>query len=129
MKALRIAGIVIGGLAAAVLIAALVFQWSWIKPTAERVMSEAAGRDVRIGELDPLPVHVDAGAVVEQARGPKILWFKKRRRQNSKRKGGHRQDLTVLKVLDITTGGDKPAKKSKAKAKAEDAPAEASAEA
>lgn len=52
MKALRIAGIVIGGLAAAVLIAALVFQWSWIKPTAERVMSEAAGRDVRIGELD-----------------------------------------------------------------------------
>jgi len=44
--------------------------------------------------------------VLEQARGPKLLWFKKRRRKNSRRKGGHRQDLTVLRVRDITLDGE-----------------------
>jgi large subunit ribosomal protein L21 len=39
--------------------------------------------------------------VVRQARGPKIIIFKKRRRQNSRRKRGHRQDLTLLKITDI----------------------------
>ena len=39
--------------------------------------------------------------VVEQARGPKLTIFKKRRRQNSRRKNGHRQDLTVLKITGI----------------------------
>jgi large subunit ribosomal protein L21 len=39
--------------------------------------------------------------VVKQARGPKLIIFKKRRRQNSRRKNGHRQDLTVLKVTGI----------------------------
>ena len=43
--------------------------------------------------------------VVEQTRGPKLLWFKKRRRKNSRRKGGHRQDLTVLRVTDIELDG------------------------
>jgi large subunit ribosomal protein L21 len=46
-----------------------------------------------------------AGTVVEQARGPKVISFKKRRRQNSKRKKGHRQDLTVVRITDILTGG------------------------
>lgn len=96
--------------------------------TLGEVLAYGSGDDVTVGAPFVSGASVLA-EVVEQARGPKILWFKKRRRQNSKRKGGHRQDLTVLKVLDITTGGDKPAKKSKAKAKAEDAPAEASAEA
>ena len=36
------------------------------------------------------------GEIVEQARSPKTLAFKKRRRQNSKRKRGHRQDLTLV---------------------------------
>jgi ribosomal protein L21 len=48
-----------------------------------------------------------AGAVVEQARGPKTISFKKRRRQNSKRKKGHRQDLTVVRITDIFTNGEK----------------------
>ncbi len=40
--------------------------------------------------------------VVEQTRGPKVISFKKRRRQNSKRKRGHRQHLTVVKITGIT---------------------------
>lgn len=40
--------------------------------------------------------------VVEQTRGPKVISFKKRRRQNSKRKRGHRQDLTVVKITTIS---------------------------
>lgn len=39
--------------------------------------------------------------VVEQTRGPKLTIFKKRRRQNYRRKNGHRQDLTLVKILDI----------------------------
>jgi large subunit ribosomal protein L21 len=47
--------------------------------------------------------------VLEQTRGDKIVVFKKKRRQGYKRTHGHRQDLTVLRVLDVT---GKPAKKS-----------------
>lgn len=43
-----------------------------------------------------------AGEVVKQARGPKVIAFKKRRRQNSRRKRGHRQDLTVVRITGIT---------------------------
>src|SRR4051812_21580954 len=39
--------------------------------------------------------------VVEQTRGPKIIIFKKKRRQNYRRKRGHRQDLTVLRIAEI----------------------------
>ncbi|WP_460449629.1 50S ribosomal protein L21 [Alsobacter sp. SYSU BS001988] len=53
-----------------------------------------------------------AGEVVEQTRGPKVISFKKRRRQNSKRKRGHRQDLTVVRITEILTGGAKPAAKA-----------------
>lgn len=49
-----------------------------------------------------------AGEVVEQARGDKILVFKKKRRQNYRRTNGHRQDLTVVRITDILTGGQKP---------------------
>ena len=48
------------------------------------------------------------GEIVEQARGPKVYAFKKRRRKNSKRKRGHRQDLTIVRVTDILTGGATP---------------------
>jgi large subunit ribosomal protein L21 len=62
-----------------------------------------------------------AGEVVEQARGPKVIAFKKRRRKNSRRKRGHRQDLTVVRITQILTGGAKPT------ARAEAEPAQASA--
>ena len=39
--------------------------------------------------------------VVDQIRDDKVIVFKKKRRQNYRRKNGHRQSLTVLKVLDI----------------------------
>lgn len=42
------------------------------------------------------------GEIVEQTRGPKVISFKKRRRQNSKRKRGHRQDLTVVKITGVS---------------------------
>ncbi len=58
--------------------------------------------------------------VVEQTRGDKVINFKKRRRQNSKRKKGHRQHLTIVRIQDILTDGKKAAKASPAKpAKAE----------
>ncbi len=39
--------------------------------------------------------------VLHQTRGEKIIIFKKRRRQNSRRKNGHRQHVTVLRVTGI----------------------------
>ncbi len=39
--------------------------------------------------------------LVEQTRGPKLIAFKKRRRKNSRRKRGHRQDLTKVRITDI----------------------------
>ena len=39
--------------------------------------------------------------VLEQTRGEKVIVFKKKRRQNYRRKKGHRQDLTVLRIKDI----------------------------
>jgi large subunit ribosomal protein L21 len=39
--------------------------------------------------------------VVEQTRGPKVIAFKKRRRKNSRRKHGHRQDLTTVRITAI----------------------------
>ena len=41
--------------------------------------------------------------VLEQKRGDKIIVFKKKRRQNYRRKKGHRQHLTVLRIGDIAT--------------------------
>jgi large subunit ribosomal protein L21 len=44
------------------------------------------------------------GEIVEQTRGPKVYAFKKRRRKNSKRKRGHKQDLTIVKITGIQPG-------------------------
>ncbi|RCS23572.1 50S ribosomal protein L21 [Phyllobacterium salinisoli] len=61
--------------------------------------------------------------VVEQGRARKVIAFKKRRRQNSKRTRGHRQELTTIRISEILTGGAKPSKKAAAKpaAKKDDA--------
>ncbi len=53
--------------------------------------------------------------VLEQKRDKKIIVFKKKRRQNYRRKAGHRQHKTVLRVLDILTGGAKAPKTVPAK--------------
>ena len=59
--------------------------------------------------------------VVEQGKNRTVIAFKKRRRQNSRRKIGHRQLLTTVRISEILLGGAKPAKKAavKAEAKAE----------
>jgi large subunit ribosomal protein L21 len=49
-----------------------------------------------------------AGEIVRQLRGPKVIAFKKRRRKNSRRKRGHRQDYTVLRITEILTDGREP---------------------
>ncbi len=79
----------------------------------EKVAGDA-GATVEFGEV--LMIGGDAGAkigapflsgakviaeVVEQGRGPKVIAFKKRRRKNSRRKRGHRQELTTVKITSI----------------------------
>ena len=54
-----------------------------------------------------------AAEIVEQVRGPKVISFKKRRRQNSKRTRGHRQDLTLIRISEILTDGKKASKTEK----------------
>jgi large subunit ribosomal protein L21 len=44
-----------------------------------------------------------SATVLEQTRGDKIIVFKKKRRQNYRRKRGHKQHLTVLRIGDIAT--------------------------
>jgi len=53
--------------------------------------------------------------VMEQSRGPKVIAFKKRRRKNSRRKRGHRQEYTLVRISEILTGGAAPTKKAKGK--------------
>ena len=76
-----------------------------------------------------------AAEVMEQTRGDKIIVFKKKRRKNYRRKKGHRQDLTLLRITEILTDGKKPSQAKvarpepkkveakKAEAKAETKPA------
>ena len=51
-----------------------------------------------------------AGEIVEHRRSATILVFKKRRRQNSKRSRGHRQQHTVVRITEILTDGKQPSK-------------------
>jgi large subunit ribosomal protein L21 len=49
-----------------------------------------------------------AGEVIEQGRGAKVIAFKKRRRKNSRRKRGHRQEFTLVRITEILTEGKRP---------------------
>ena len=58
------------------------------------------------GDISTIGAPAIAGAsvsakIVEQDRGRKVIAFKKRRRKNSKRKRGHRQDLTIVQITGI----------------------------
>ncbi len=78
--------------------------------TLEEVLMIGNGAAITVGA--PLIAGASVAAeIVEQARGPKIVIFKKRRRQNYRRKKGHRQLLTVVKITDILTDGAKPSAK------------------
>jgi large subunit ribosomal protein L21 len=61
------------------------------------------------GDTPQVGTPVVAGAsvrakIVQQARGTKVIVFKKKRRKNYRRKRGHRQELTVLKIEEISAG-------------------------
>jgi large subunit ribosomal protein L21 len=49
-----------------------------------------------------------AAEVLQHKRGPKVISFKKRRRKNSRRKRGYRDEITVLRVTEILTNDNKP---------------------
>ena len=49
-----------------------------------------------------------AAEVLDHKRGPKVISFKKRRRKNSKRKRGYRDEITVIRVTEILTDGKSP---------------------
>ena len=75
-------------------------------------------------DLKPVAGLTVAAEIVAQAKGEKVTVFKKRRRHNYRRKKGHRQQHTILKIVSI---GDQKGGSKAAKPKTEAAPAEAPA--
>ena len=67
--------------------------------TFDDILMAASDSSHSFGASDGVAVK---GEIVSQTRGPKVISFKKRRRKNSKRKRGHRQDLTVVRITDIS---------------------------
>ena len=96
----------------------------------DNILMIGEGKKVTFGS----PMVNDAAVmaqVIRQTRGPKITMIYKRRRKNSRRKQGHKQNLTLLKIIDIAeTGGSKlspkkaTAKPAETKVKATAKPAE-----
>ncbi len=72
------------------------------------VLAVGEGADVTFG-APTVEGAVVTAEVLEQTRADKIIVFKKKRRQNYRRKRGHRQDITVLRVTAISGPGGKPA--------------------
>lgn len=96
------------------------------KLTAEAGDKISIGEVLMISEKDSLILGdpIIKGAIVnaevlEQTRAKKIIVFKKKRRQNYRRKNGHQQNLTTLKIVDIKATASK-----KAAAKKKEAPKE-----
>ena len=70
------------------------------KITFDDVLMISGADGVKIGAPNVAGAIV-TGEIAEQTRSPKSISFKKRRRQNSKRKRGHRQDLTLVTITAI----------------------------
>lgn len=70
------------------------------KVTINDVLMLVDGKTTKVGEPLVKGATVEA-KVVAQTRGPKITVFKKKRRQNYRRKKGHRQDLTMIQITNI----------------------------
>ena len=71
------------------------------KVTLDQVLMVGEGEDVEVGSPYILNCQV-TGEVVKQGKGAKIIVFKKKRRKNYRRKNGHRQFITQLKIIEIT---------------------------
>ena len=80
------------------------------------------------GEIKDLKGVVVSAEIIAQAKSEKVVVFKKRRRHNYRRKNGHRQQLTLLRILAV--GDEKQTAKKEAAPKVEAAaPAEVAAQA
>ena len=96
------------------------------KIAVEKLAGEA-GDTVTLGDVllagegdsiaDASKVSVSA-EIIAQARSEKVVVFKKRRRHNYRRKAGHRQSMTLLRITDVGAGKKAPAKKAAPKKEA-----------
>ena len=66
----------------------------------DEVLMVGSGASVKVGTPTVAGAKVTA-ELIEQTRGPKLIAFKKRRRKNSRRKKGHRQDLSKVRITGI----------------------------
>ena len=73
------------------------------------------------GEIKDAKGLVVSAEIIAQERGEKVIVFKKRRRHNYRRKQGHRQSLTLLRITAVGGAAPKKAAAPKAEAKAEEA--------
>ncbi len=93
------------------------------KIAVEKLAGEA-GETIVLGDVllagegddfaDGAKVTVSA-EIIAQAKSEKVIVFKKRRRHNYRRKNGHRQQITLLRILSVGEEGRKPAKAAAAK--------------
>lgn len=92
------------------------------------VLMVGEGADAKIGAplVDGAMVSAE---ILSQSRARKVIAFKKRRRQNSRRTIGHRQHHTLLRIAEILTEGKKASKKAAAPKKAAPAKEKAAPEA
>ena len=72
-----------------------------------------AGNDGEIADAAKVTVSAE---IIAQARGEKVVVFKKKRRHNYRRKQGHRQSLTLLRILSVGAAQKKAAKTAAPKA-------------
>jgi large subunit ribosomal protein L21 len=70
-----------------------------IKP----VLAASDGAKLTVGRPDLQNAAINA-TVLKHVRGPKVVSFKQKRRKGYRRKKGHRQELTVLKIKGIKSG-------------------------
>ena len=75
------------------------------------------GDNVQLG-LPTVSGATVAAEIVAHDRGPKIIAFKKRRRKNSRRKRGYREEFSLVRITEILTDGKKPDQSKKAEKKA-----------
>ena len=86
------------------------------KVTFDDIIMMGEGSKIHM-EKNELKAASVTGEVIEQTRGPKLLVFKKKRRHNYRRKKGHKQDLTAVKIqsIDLKKTTVKTVSKDKAK--------------
>jgi large subunit ribosomal protein L21 len=74
------------------------------KITFDKILVASDGVSLKIGAPVVAKAAVEA-EILEQGKGDKVIVFKKKRRQNYRRKNGHRQELTTLRVISISVDG------------------------